>query len=133
MSNKKKRYKQEAKEVTEQVEEFKCYIDGDKRLINYRERTYENRFTVKAIMACEKLLGGSLVSSFVKTDAMLSIADLKVIFSNTLFQLDGGKVSDKQAEDIFEAVLLNDGYVALVQYVTVKIMEDCPFLFRNNS
>ncbi|OFN02635.1 hypothetical protein HMPREF2626_01615 [Aerococcus sp. HMSC062A02] len=100
-------------------------------LIIVNDESYELRYTLKRIEAIENLLGDSVLHLLHKQEAVLSISQLRTLFTQALYKVDGGKVSPEQAKKYFDALLLSEdyGYIKLNGLVVTKISEDCAFLF----
>ena len=91
---------------------------------------YELKYNLKTIKVIEAITKTSLMGEMRKTEGTLPVDFLSIAFSNALFKLDGGKVSQEHGMKIFEAVLKAKGYMYMTMLVVTKIQEDCPFFFH---
>ena len=89
----------------------------------------EFTFSDRRIDIIEKLTGKSLVRNFYENNMMISVSDMKVMFTQTIKEKDGGYLPQNVAEGAFKEVLNDVGYMGLASMLFEAVSEDCPFFF----
>lgn len=100
------------------------------RMFEIDGKTYELKYNMATIEKIENTTGASLVATIRKTEGLLSIGMLKVYFGMALFNEEGNRMGQKQGMDIAQALIEQQGYMAVNEVVIVAIDRDCPFLFQ---
>lgn len=92
---------------------------------------YTLKLNMQKVKQIESMLGVSFVSEIVKSGGMLSFSLLEAIFSLGLYHTEDERtVRGKKAQEIFNALLENEGYVSVAEVAIAKIEEDLGFLFQ---
>lgn len=103
---------------------------SDKAIINLDDKKYELKFNLKGIENIERAIGSSLMGELSKYNAMLPLNTLRVLFSHSLYQIDGGKIAIEQSSDLFDKLISEKGLIFVNMLVVNEIQIDCPFFFQ---
>lgn len=94
-------------------------------------KTYEIRYTIAQIKLYEGLHEGrSIMATFAASGAIPSLQELIDLAACGLMVQGGGFVGIKQAREMTENLLQENGYTALLEAVLTAIERDCGFFFK---
>lgn len=103
-------------------------------MIIINEKEYKLKFSLLKLEQLERQLGEGIISILKKSNSMPSIAQLRIIFMNCLWNEEKQcYCSTSFASEVFETALTDEGYGEIVNEVVQALLDDCPFLFRTNS
>lgn len=92
---------------------------------------YTLKFNMQKVKTIERMLGVSFVAEIANSNGMLSFSMLEALFSVGLYDVNDEKaVKGKKAQDIYNSLIENEGYTAVMEVVIGKIEEDLGFLFQ---
>lgn len=92
---------------------------------------YTLKFNMQKVKTIERMLSVSFVAEIANSNGMLSFSMLEALFSVGLYDVNDEKtVKGKKAQDIFNSLIENEGYTAVMEVVIGKIEEDLGFLFQ---
>lgn len=94
-------------------------------------KTYTLKFNEKKMDVIERTADVSLMSEFNKTNGLISMGLLRVMFTTALLDDEtGNPVKGQKAIDIFDKVKETNGYQGLTNATLNQFTEDMGFLFR---
>ena len=92
---------------------------------------YTLKFNMDKVKQIETLLDISFTSEVAKTGGILSFRLLEALFSVGLYDANDEKsVKGKKAQDIYNSLLENEGYMKVAEVALAKVEDDLGFLFR---
>ena len=104
-------------------------MDG---MIEYKECRYKLSYTPEIIEVVEKILGYSIIGSIMQNQAMIQLSACKYMFIYGLMDIEGKRVSETKAQEIWNATLNDLGYEKVVALILLAFNRDCPFFFQQN-
>lgn len=92
---------------------------------------YDIKFNVNRIELIEKALGTSIMAIATMQGSMFSITQLKTLLAYSVKE-SGSDVflKPRVAMEMAENLIVNNGYVNVVNLVSAQLEEDCPFFFQ---
>lgn len=102
-------------------------------MFEYEGTEYKLYFTEGIIEAIESVIGGSLMNTLYKNNAMLPIKTLKTVFTMALCETATGKRPGQNAAlKIYEGIREQLGYPEICGMIVTSFEHDCPFFFQMN-
>ena len=98
-------------------------------MIEYNGNKYNYKFTLPRVEKIEKAIGKPILSLLIENKGVISLENLKVLHENGLRTEDDNFVGEKIAKEMFEEVLNQKGYAALLEELAEALQRDCPFFF----
>lgn len=94
-------------------------------------KTYVLKYNLKRIEIIENAVGMPVMSDMYKNNGMLSLNALKTYFAYGLKEEDADAfVAPKKGMEMAEALIENEGYLAVNGAVLECLERDCPFFFQ---
>ncbi len=100
-----------------------------KKQIEVQGEQYEFVFSDRRIDIIEQTTGKPIIRNFYENQGMIALADLRVMFVQSLKKVDGPYIQPKMGEEAFRQVIGDIGYAALSALIVEALQEDCPFFF----
>lgn len=104
-------------------------------MFKFRDKEYELKLNLKRLKLIEQAADNKSAMAQLATDAsgMMSISAMERFFAYGLKEVGSDSfVSVSAGTEICDAIIEEEGYVAVVKIIQEAVQRDCPFLFRVN-
>lgn len=100
-------------------------------MLEFNGKPYELKYNLKRIEMIENSTGTPMMAELRNNGGMLSIGHLKAYFAMALKEQGADTfVKPKTGMEMAEALIENEGYIAVNGAVIEALERDCPFFFR---
>ena len=93
--------------------------------------TYTLKYNVKKVKIIEMATKTSLIADMARGNGVLPLQTLETAFTHALVEeVTNNAVKPSEAQEMFEKVLEENGYITLNTAIVEKIQSDLGFMFR---